>query len=34
VKVANFTEALEAAKNRLRAIGAETNIDVRSIVDA
>jgi propane monooxygenase small subunit len=34
VKVANFTEALELAKNRLRAIGAETNIDVRSIVDA
>jgi propane monooxygenase small subunit len=34
VKVAQFTEALELAKNRLRAIGAETNIDVRSIVDA
>jgi propane monooxygenase small subunit len=34
VKVANFTEALDQAKNRLRAIGAETNIDVRSIVDA
>jgi propane monooxygenase small subunit len=34
VKLANFTEALEHAKNRLRAIGAETNLDVRSIVDA
>ena len=34
VKVASFPEALESAKNRLRAIGAETNIDVRSIVDA
>jgi propane monooxygenase small subunit len=33
VKVAQFTEAFDLAKNRLRAIGAETNIDVRSIVD-
>ena len=34
VKVAQFADALEHAKNRLRAIGAEIGIDVRSIVDA
>ena len=34
VKIAQFTEAQEAARNRLRAIGAEVGLDVRSVADA
>ena len=34
VKVAQFTEAMESAQNRLRAIGAEVGLDVRSLADA
>jgi propane 2-monooxygenase small subunit len=34
VKVAHFTEALELAKNRVRAIAAETDIDVRHVLEA
>jgi propane monooxygenase small subunit len=34
VKTAQFSDALEAAMNRLRAIGAEVNIDVRSAIPA
>jgi propane 2-monooxygenase small subunit len=34
VKVAQFNDALDQAKNRLRAIGAEIGIDVRAIADA
>ena len=34
VKVAQFTEAQDASRNRLRAIGSEVGLDVRSVADA
>jgi propane monooxygenase small subunit len=34
VKIAQFADAQDAARNRLRAIGAEIGLDVRSIADA
>jgi propane monooxygenase small subunit len=34
VKIAQFGDALEQSRNRLRAIGAEIGLDVRAIVDA
>ncbi len=34
VKVAQFTDAAEAARNRLRAIGSEVGLDVRPVVEA
>jgi propane monooxygenase small subunit len=34
VKVSQFPEALETARNRLRAIGAEIGLDVRPVADA
>ena len=34
VKVAQFTDAQDASRNRLRAIGSEVGLDVRSLADA